>query len=55
MLDVFFGVLAALAVKEVYFEVLGWYRRWQWQKERKDFEVFVEHLEDIDADDEDEE
>lgn len=53
MLDIFLGVLAAMAVKELYFEVLGRYQAWQWKKERKDFEVFLEKLEDDEADDED--
>ena len=52
MLDIFLGVLAAMAVKELYFEVLGHYRAWQWRKERRDFEVFLDKLEDDEADDE---
>ena len=54
MLDVYLGVLAALATKELYHEVVDSYHLWRWKKERKDFEIFMEHLEDEAADDDDE-
>lgn len=53
MLDVFLGVLGAMAVKELYFEVMGWYRRYRFKKEIQNFKAFEEHLEDLEADDED--
>lgn len=51
MLDIFLGVLAALAVKELYFELLGRYQVWKFKKEREDFKTWQEHLEDLEADD----
>lgn len=53
MLDVYLGVLAALATKELYHEVVDSYHLWRWKKERKDFEIFMEQLEDEAADDDD--
>lgn len=53
MLDVFLGVLGALAVKEIYFELVAWFQVRQLKKERKDFDIFMEKLEDEEADDED--
>lgn len=53
MLDVFVGVLAAMAVKELYFEVAGWVRRYRFKKEIENFKAFEQHLEDWEADDED--
>ena len=53
MLDIYLGVLLAMATKELYFEVMGWYRRWRFKKELNDFKAFEQHLEDLEADDED--
>ena len=53
MLYIFIGVLAAMAVRELYFEALTRYQVWRMRQERKDFEVFLEKLEDDEADDED--
>jgi hypothetical protein len=53
MFDIFLGVLAALAVKELYFEVLSRVQVWRWKKKRHDAKTFQEYLEDFEADDED--
>ena len=52
MLDIFLGVLAAMAVKELYHEAVDSYHLWRWKKERRDFSVFLDKLEDDEADDE---
>ena len=53
MLDIYLGVLLAMATKELYFEAMGWYRRYQFKRELENFKAFEEHLEDLEADDED--
>lgn len=53
MFDIFIGVLAAMAVKELYFEVLGRLQVWKWKKKKNDSLTFREFLEDLEADDED--
>lgn len=55
MLDIYLGVLAALATRELYFNLIDEYKLWRFKKERKDFEIFMEQLEDEAADDFDDE
>ena len=50
MLEVFFGVLLALAVRDVYLELINRYRHYRL---KKDLKAFAEQLEDLEADDED--
>ena len=52
MFEVFVGVLGALAVKELYDELVERYMNWKFQKEMEDWKTFRHHLEDIEADDE---
>lgn len=52
MFEVFVGVLAALAVKEVYDELMDKYAMWKYKQEINNRRVFEEHLEDLEADDE---
>lgn len=53
MFDTFVGVLAALAVKEVYNDLMRRYEDWKFEKELEDWKTFNQHLEDLEADDED--
>ena len=55
MLDIYLGVLAALATRELYFNIVDSYNLWRFKKERKAFEIFMEQLEDEAADDFDDE
>jgi hypothetical protein len=48
MLEVFFGVLLAIAVRDVYLELIERYRE---RRFKKDLRVFADQLEDIEADD----
>jgi len=50
MLEVFFGVLIAIAVRDVYLELIEIYRQYRF---KKDLKVFAEQIEDYEADDED--
>jgi hypothetical protein len=50
MLEVFFGVLIAIAVRDVYLELIERYRQYRF---KKDLKVFAEQIEDYEADDED--
>jgi hypothetical protein len=50
MLEVFFGVLLAVAVRDVYLELIERYRAHRF---KKDLKAFADQLEDIEADDED--
>jgi hypothetical protein len=50
MLEVFFGVLLAIAVRDVYLELINRYQDYQ---HNKNFRPFRELLEDIEADDDD--
>jgi hypothetical protein len=50
MLEVFFGVLIAVAVRDVYLELIN---RFQDYRYRKNHRTFRDLLEDIEADDED--
>lgn len=50
MLEVFFGVLLAVAVRDVYLELIERYRHYRFQK---DLKVFAEQIEDYEADDDD--
>jgi len=50
MLEVFFGALAALAVRDVYQELINRYHHYQHNKK---FRTFKDLLEDIEADDDD--
>lgn len=58
MLDVFYGVLAALIVKEIIMEIVvyieTYFVRLKARKALKDLQVFREHIEDLEADDLDE-
>ena len=55
MLDVFYGVLAALIVKEIIMEIVVYLEtyviRLKARKAIKDLQVFREHIEDLEADD----
>jgi len=55
MSNIFYGVLAALIVKEilnqVYLYLETYYIRLQGRKALKDLKVFREHIEDLEADD----
>ena len=50
MLEVFFGAVLALAVRDVYLELIERYRQYRF---RKDLRVFADQIEDLEADDED--
>ena len=50
MLEVFFGVLAAVAVRDVYLELI---ERYQDHQHSKHFKPFRDMLEDLEADDDD--
>lgn len=50
MLEVFFGVLLAIAARDVYLELIDRYRHYRL---KKDLKVFAEQLEDYEADDDD--
>lgn len=50
MLEVFFGVLLAVAVRDIYLELIDRYRHYRL---KKDLRVFADQLEDYEADDED--
>jgi hypothetical protein len=50
MLEVFFGVLAAVAVRDVYLELITRFQEYQY---KKDIRTFRELVEDIEADDDD--
>ena len=50
MLEVFFGVLLAVAVRDVYLELIERYRHYRL---KKDLSAWAEQLEDLEADDED--
>ena len=48
MLEVFFGAVLALAVRDVYLELIERYRHYRL---KKDLKVWAEQLEDLEADD----
>jgi len=50
MLEVFFGVLLAIAARDVYLELIERYRHYRL---KKDLKAFADQLEDLEADDED--
>jgi hypothetical protein len=50
MLEVFFGVLLAIAVRDVYLELIERYRQYRF---KKDMKAFQELVEDFEADDDD--
>ncbi len=50
MLEVFFGVLAAVAVRDVYQELINRYKEYQFKKGLKNINDL---LEDLEADDDD--
>ena len=50
MLEVFFGAVLALAVRDVYLELIERYRQYRF---KKDLRTFADHLEDYEADDDD--
>lgn len=50
MLEVFFGVLLAVAVRDIYLELIDRYMHYRL---KKDLKVFADQLEDYEADDED--
>jgi hypothetical protein len=50
MLEVFFGVLLAIAVRDVYLELIERYRQYRF---KKDMKAMNDLLEDIEADDDD--
>jgi hypothetical protein len=50
MLEVFFGVLGAVAVRDIYLELINRFQEYQYKKDVRTFRDFVE---DIEADDDD--
>ncbi len=48
MTEVILGSLAALAIRDIIYEAVARYNQY---RRKKDFEVFVDLLEDIDAED----
>jgi hypothetical protein len=50
MLEVFFGVLGAVAVRDVYLELINRFQEYQYKKDIRTFRDFVE---DFEADDDD--
>jgi hypothetical protein len=50
MLEIFFGAVLALAVRDVYLELIERYRHYRL---KKDLKAFADQLEDLEADDED--
>jgi hypothetical protein len=50
MLEVFFGAVLALAVRDVYLELIERYRQYRF---KKDIKAMNDLLEDIEADDDD--
>lgn len=50
MLEVFFGAVLALAVRDVYLELINRYKHYRL---KKDLSAWAEQLEDLEADDED--
>jgi hypothetical protein len=50
MLEVFFGVLLAVAVRDVYLELIERYRQYRF---KRDMKAMNDLLEDIEADDDD--
>ena len=50
MLEVFFGVLLAIAVRDVYLELIERYRQYRF---KQDMKAMNDLLEDIEADDDD--
>ena len=50
MLEVFFGAVLALAVRDVYLELIERYRQYQF---KRDLKAMGELLEDLEADDDD--
>ena len=50
MLEIFFGVLAAIAVRDLYLELITRFQDYQY---RKDIRTFKDFVEDIEADDDD--
>jgi hypothetical protein len=50
MLEVFFGVLLAIAVRDVYLELIERYRNYRF---KRDLKAMGELLEDLEADDDD--
>lgn len=48
----YLAVVAAFATKELYDEIVTRITVWRWKKEREDFEVWLEQMEDEEADDE---
>ena len=50
MLEVFFGVLLAIAVRDVYLELIERYRQYRF---KRDIKAMNDLLEDIEADDDD--
>lgn len=45
MLEVILGALLALAIRDLFYDVLGRYRLY---KHKKEMDIFYEHLEDLD-------
>jgi hypothetical protein len=50
MLEVFFGVLGAVAVRDIYLELINRFQEYQYKKDVRTFRDFVE---DFEADDDD--
>lgn len=50
MLEVFFGVLLAVTVRDVYQELINQYRSYRL---KRDLKAFSDELEDLEADDDD--
>ena len=48
MIEVILGSLAALAIRDIIYEL---YNRYTWYQRKKNAELFVDYLEDLSADD----
>jgi len=55
MLQTFLIALLALAVRDIFYEVINWFQHYRWHRRAKrkvhDHQVFQSFLEDLDADD----
>jgi len=51
MLQTFLIALLALAVRDIFYEVISWFQHFRWRRKIHDHEVFQSFLEDLDADD----
>lgn len=45
MLEIIFGALLALAIRDLFYDALGRYREY---KNKREVDIFYEHIEDLD-------